>query len=113
MKNRIIAFGLTLVIAFTAFAPGVAMAGEKEAKNVAIGATAISAYLLSQKKTRKAGYVGAAGSVYLWKKYADSRQARRKKEKAREQYYRQAAARNAKAAQYYRTKYNQTRSARR
>jgi hypothetical protein len=99
-------------MAFTAFAPGVALAGEKEAKNVAIGATVLSAYLLSKRKTRTAGYVGAAGSVYLWKKYADSRKARRKRELAREAYYSRAAANNARAARYYRSKYHQTRSAR-
>ena len=112
MKQRTIAWAMTLVIAFTAFAPGVAMAGEKEAKNVAIAATAVSAYLLSQKKTRNAGYVGAAGSAYLWKKYADSRKARREKEKAREAYYRRAAAQNAKSAAYWKAQAQKKNSAR-
>jgi len=102
VKNRVIAYGLTLVVTLTTFAPGIAMAGEKEAKNAAIAATAVSAYLLSQKKTRTEGYVGAAASVYLWKKYSDSRKARRKREVAREAYYRRAAAQNAKSAAYWR-----------
>ena len=76
MKNRVIAFGLLLCIS-ASIVPVAAFAGENEAKNTAIGATAISAYLLSQKRSRNAGIVGAAGSVYLWKKYDDSKKARR------------------------------------
>jgi len=103
MKNRTVALWLTCAMGFAALAPGVARAGEREAKNAAIGATAASAYLLSQKKTRGAGYVGAAGSVYLWKKYNDQREVRHKKQRARTEYYRRAAARNARAASYHKS----------
>jgi len=104
MKHRIIALGLAIATAIAGFAPVAARAGEKEAKNVAIGATVVSAVLLGSKKTRTAGIVGAAGSAYLWKKYADSRQARRKREQAQLNYYRRAAAQNARAAKHYKSK---------
>lgn len=105
MRVRSIAVGLLASLVTTTFAPGIALAGEREAKNVAIAATAASVYLLSQKKTRNTGYVAAAGSAYLWKKYADSRKARNKREEARNRYYRLQAQRNAREAAYYKNRY--------
>jgi C4-dicarboxylate transporter len=102
MKHRIVALGLMIATAFAGLAPTAAVAGEKQAKNVAIAATVVSAVLLGSKKTRTAGIVGAAGSAYLWKKYSDSRQARSKREKAELAYYRRAAARNTRASRSYR-----------
>jgi hypothetical protein len=97
MKNRVIAFGLVLCIS-ASFVPVAAFAGENEAKNAAIGATAASVYLLSQRRTRDTGLVGAAGSVYLWKKYHDSRSARRHREMARER-------RSQRQARYWRARH--------
>jgi C4-dicarboxylate transporter len=102
MKHRIIAFGLIIATALAGFAPTAARAGEKQAKNAAIAATVATAFLLGSKKTRTAGIVGAAGSAYLWKKYADSRQARRKREQAQLNYYRRLAAQNARARSHRR-----------
>lgn len=97
MRNRMIAFGLMIATAFAGFAPTAARAGEKEAKNAAIAATVGTVILMGSKKTRTAGIVGAAGSAYLWKKYADSREARRNREKAQLNYYRRKAQQNTRA----------------
>lgn len=97
MKNRVLAMALVISIS-AGLVPSVALAGENEAKNAAIGATAVSAYLLSHRGSRNAGLVGAAGSVYLWKKYGDSRSARRHKDLARENRARSQAA-------YWRSRY--------
>ncbi|HEY3414828.1 MAG TPA: hypothetical protein VGM51_17465 [Armatimonadota bacterium] len=91
MNIRAIAFGLLFCIG-ASIVPVAALANEQKAKNTAIGVTAISAYLLSQKKSRNAGIVGAAGSVYLWKKYDDSKKARRKRALAQQVRYRRHAA---------------------
>lgn len=104
MRLRGIAFGLVASLMTTTFMPAVAMAGEKEAKNVAIAATAATVYLLSQKKHRKTGYVAAAGTAYLWKKYADSRKARNRREDAQNRYYRSLAARKSREAAYYKSR---------
>lgn len=97
MRNRVIAYMLIFSIA-AGLVPGIAMAGENDAKKAAIGATAITAYLLSQHGTRSAGWLGAAGSAYLWKKYHDSRSARRHHELAREH-------RTRRQASYWRSRY--------
>jgi hypothetical protein len=97
MRTRIIAFGL-IVSVCGGMVPVAAFAGENEAKNAAIGATAVSAYLLTHRKSRGAGIAGAAGSAYLWKKYHDSRKARHRRELARERRARRQTA-------YWRSRY--------
>jgi hypothetical protein len=104
MKHRMIALGLTIATAFAGLAPTAARAGEKQAKNAAIGATVVSAVLLGSRKTRTAGIVGAAGSAYLWKKYADSRHDRRAKEQAQLAYYKRVAAQKQRSVRSSRSK---------
>lgn len=103
MRNRMIAIGLIAATALAGFAPATARAGEKEAKNVAIAATVATAFLLGSRKTRTAGIAGAAGSAYLWKKYADSRHARREREQAELNYYRRQARRDSRSSYRHRT----------
>lgn len=64
---------LVAVFAITLAAPAaMARANEKRAHQVAIGSTAVAAYLLMHRKTRTAGVVAAGVSAYAWKKHHDA-----------------------------------------